>query len=207
MNEQQHERDIVVWDVPSAIDCGAAFSIHVGMKCHCGCPPSDWRVEIRDQDGAAIAAATVGDQLWPETAALYYCRIELAAPEEAGLFAWEIVGAGQTPEVPAAPAHPACHTALMVRTVPAGDCRLTVIAVDRVSQEPVPGLRVVIHPYRAWTDDSGAAEFRLPRGQYRLFVSGKDFFPFRSDGTLNGDTTIRAELEIDCGPTDAELWS
>jgi hypothetical protein len=51
------------------------------------------------------------------------------------------------------------------------------------------------------------AELSLPRGQYRLFVSGQSFFPFRSDGELKSDLTIRAELDPDLGPTDAEIWS
>jgi hypothetical protein len=40
-----------------------------------------------------------------------------------------------------------------------------------------------------------------------LIVSGRDRFPCRSDGEVGADTTIRAELDVDLGPSDAELWS
>jgi hypothetical protein len=71
----------------------------------------------------------------------------------------------------------------------------------------VRGARVVVHPYRAVTDAEGVAELRVPKGAYRLFVSGGDYFPFRSDGEIGADVTIRAELDVDRGPSDAELWS
>jgi hypothetical protein len=57
------------------------------------------------------------------------------------------------------------------------------------------------------TNAEGIAELRVPRGAYRLIVSGRDRFPFRSDGEVGADTTIRAELDVDLGPSDAELWS
>ena len=47
----------------------------------------------------------------------------------------------------------------------------------------------------------------MPKGAYRLFVSGRDRFPFRSDGEIDSDVTIQAELDEDFGPSDAELWS
>jgi hypothetical protein len=72
---------------------------------------------------------------------------------------------------------------------------------------PIAGAKVVVHPYRALTDADGVAEIRLPKGAYRLFVSGHERFPFRSDGEISGDLTITAELDDDFGPSDAELWS
>jgi hypothetical protein len=84
---------------------------------------------------------------------------------------------------------------------------LKVIAVDARNGKPIPGAKVVVHPYRAMTDLHGVAEIRVPRGPYRLFVSSRDRFPFRSDGEIDADVTIRAELDEDLGPTDAELWS
>jgi hypothetical protein len=47
----------------------------------------------------------------------------------------------------------------------------------------------------------------LPRGKYRVFVSGRDYIPFLSEGELARDITLTAELEHDRPPTDAERWS
>jgi hypothetical protein len=91
--------------------------------------------------------------------------------------------------------------------VRAPQCVLRVVAIDAASRKPVRGARVVVHPYRAVTDEQGVAELRVPKGAYRLFVSGRDYFPFRSDGEVRADVTIEAELAADRGPSDAELWS
>ena len=66
---------------------------------------------------------------------------------------------------------------------------------------------MVVHPYNAWTDERGVAEVKIPKGPYRLFVSGKSYFPFRRDGTVEADTTIEAELTVDSGLSDVDLWS
>jgi hypothetical protein len=204
VTDAPHERDLVVWDVPSAIDCGARFRIKIGAKCSGACEPDDWLVEIRDHEGGLVAMGTVGRAPWPASKGLYYREFELCAPDVPGQFPWEVA-------LPAEQSDPGAHAAhsvpFTVRSVPEGDCRLKVIAIDRASQLPVAGLRVVVHPYRSVTDSEGVAELHLPAGHYRLFVSGKNFFPFRSDGTLSEDTTIRAELDPDRGPTDAERWS
>ena len=69
------------------------------------------------------------------------------------------------------------------------------------------GARVVAHPYRAVTDARGVATLRVPAGEYRLFVSGKGAVPFRFDGEVKTDTTIRAALVQDVELSDADIWS
>ena len=92
--------------------------------------------------------------------------------------------------------------------MPAPECLLKVVAVDARNGTPIPGAKVVVHPYRSADGSAdGVAELRVPNGPYRLFVSGRDRFPFRSDGEIDADVTIQAELDEDLGPSDAELWS
>jgi hypothetical protein len=208
VTDRGHIRNIVVWDVPGAIPCGAVFTLRAGIKCVAGCPPDRWSFEIHDQDGATLASAPVADQPWPGTTGLFTAQFELRAPDQAGLAVWHV----QAPATPGRAAgedlrHDAAAAQFNVRTVPAAECRLTVLAIDRAAQEPVAGLKVVAHPYRAMTDERGVAELFLPKGHYRLFVTGRDFFPLRLDGELQSDQEIRAELEVDRGPSDAELWS
>ncbi len=204
---EPHATRIVVWDTPPAIECGAAFRLKVGVKCAAECAAAARQVEIHDADGRTIASAAVGDVPWAGTNALYYAELELRAPATQGLYAWEARAAAVHDEGTSGVMHPAATVTFQIRTVPAPDCVLTVIAVDARSGAPVPGARVVVHPYRAMTDAQGVAELKVPRGAYRLFVSGRDRFPFRGDGEVGGDITIRAELDVDVGPSDAELWS
>jgi len=198
-----HRTRVVVWDAPSAIECGEKFSIKVGVKCSSECPAEGWTVEVLDHDGKKQATASLSDAPWPGTAALYYAEMDLKAPDTEGLYAWPVKGPGDGPAI----LHTECSVEFGVRVVPKPECLLTVLAIDVESQTPVEGARVVIHPYRTFTDARGVAEVRVPKGEYRLFVSGGNYFPFRSDGEVKTDMTIRAELAVDQGLSDADVWS
>lgn len=221
-----HSTRLVVWDVPSTVEGGEKFSVKIGVKCSSECRPDGWTVEVSDQDGKARATAPLSDEPSPGTSALYFAEVDLSAPDEEGLHAWEVrasVGSGVDdveggpPEIladdaaggPAATDLP--HTegiaAFGVRVVPQPECLLTVLAIDMESQTPVEGAKVVVHPYNTLTDERGVAELRVPKGEYRLFVSGKRYFPFRSDGDVKADVTIRAELALDLELSDADIWS
>jgi hypothetical protein len=65
----------------------------------------------------------------------------------------------------------------------------------------------VVHPYRTVTNERGLAEVRVPEGEYRVFVSRRNYLPFRSDREVNADVTLEAELALDRGLSDAETWS
>jgi len=42
---------------------------------------------------------------------------------------------------------------------------------------------------------------------YTLFVSGRNYFPFRTNNEVKKDLTIRAELVLDEGISDSDVWS
>ena len=202
-----HSRRVVVWDAPSTIECGEKFSVKLGVKCSSECPLNGWTVEVRDQDGKKRATATLSGEPWPGTSALYYTEVDLSAPDTEGLHTWEAKapahGLVDGPDIP----HAECVARFDVRVVPTPCCLLTVVAIDMESQTPVKGAKVVVHPYKAFTDERGVAEVRVPEGEYRLFVSGKKYFPFRSDVEMKTDVTIRAELALDLELSDADIWS
>ena len=123
------------------------------------------------------------------------------------MYAWE-AGVADVFDVATGNAtHTAASAGFRVRAARVPECLLKVVAVDARSRAPVQGAKVVVHPYHALTNADGVAELRVPKGAYRLFVSGRDRFPFRSDGEIDADVTIQAELDEDFGPSDAELWS
>ena len=198
-----HSTRVVAWDVPSTIECGEKFSVKLGVKCSSECRPDGWTVEVRDQDGKKRATATVSGEPWPGTAALYYAEVEMSAPDTEGLYAWEAKAPVDGLDIP----HAECIVPFGVRVVPTPECLLTVVAIDMESRNPVEGAKVVVHPYEAFTDERGVAEVRVPKGEYRLFVSGRKYFPFRSDGEVKKDVTIRAKLALDLELSDADVWS
>lgn len=221
MTRECHSRSVVVWNVPATVEIGKPCIVRVGLKCSHGCTASGWPVEICDHAGQLLVRGHIGDAIAEGTHALRYADLELRAPEEPGLFTVhvrapavsaardqnELANADELTGQRPAEAHGEENAQFSVRSVAPAEYRLTVIAVERETRMPVSGAKVVVHPFRAVTDAEGRAELELPRGNYRLFVSGRELFPFRSDGELKSDVTIRAELDKDLGPSDAELWS
>jgi len=206
-----HQRAIIVWDVPATIERHQTFSVMLGIKCLAGCAPKPWRLEIKDHTGKTVATGVTDEELSSGTEALQTCRVELSAPPAEGSFRWSVLApamqmAGSGDGDPAA-GHSAVEAQFNLRVVPAPDYELTVIASRAGDDRPVAGARVVVHPYRARTDARGRAVLALPKGSYRLFVTGTDLLPFRCSGELTADTTVRAELAPDTGPSDAEIWS
>lgn len=204
---EPHATRIVVWDVPTAVECGAPFKLKVGVKCAAECGGAGRRVEIRDGSGELLAAGIVGDVPLPGTSALHYAELELGSPAVEGLHSLQACVAEVVDTATGRATHSAARAKFGVCCVQPPECVLRVFAVDSRSHEPVPGAKVVVHPFHARTNGDGIAALRIPKGAYRLFVTGRDRFPFRSDGQIEGDMTIRAELDADFGPSDAELWS
>ena len=199
-----HDTHIVVWDAPSTIECGEKFSIKLGVKCSSECRPDGWTLEVYDHDRKKLAKAALSDDAcWPGTAALYYTEVDLTAPDTEGHYAWEAKAQVDGLDI----SHSECVVSFGVRVVATPECLLKVVAIDMQSQTPVQGAKVVVHPYKAFTDERGVAEVRVPEGEYRLFVSGKNYFPFRSDGEVKTHITIKAELTLDLGLSDADVWS
>ena len=202
-NVRPHRTRVVVWDVPSAIECGEKFSVTLGVKCSSECRPDGWAIEIRDHEGKTRATTTLSDDPWRGTAALYYAVVDPSAPDTEGPYTWEartLVGGRGV-------AHAECVTRFTFRVVRSPEHLLTVVAMDAETQTPVKGVKVVVHPYHAFTDERGVAELRVPKGDYRLFVSGRSYAPFRRDVDMTADVTITAELGLDRGLSDADIWS
>ena len=198
-----HATRVVVWDAPPTVERGKSFGIRLGVKCPAECPPKGWVVDVRDHEGQRQATATLSDAPWPGTAALYYTEVDLTAPDAEGLFSWEARAPGRGVEV----SHAEGTASFGVRVVPPPECCVTVVVVDAERHAPISGAKVVMHPYLAVTDERGVAEISVPKGTYRLFVSGPNHVPFRRDGEMTTDVTIRAELALDLGISDADIWS
>ncbi len=198
-----HTTSIVVWDVPTAIVAGESFRFKLGVKCSSECRPAGWTFVVSDEHGQPMATGKLGDEPWPGTAALYYAEIEARAPAAEGLHDWTMTAPGTDLDVP----HEQHIARVGVRSVRPPEFLISVEAIDEASQAPIKGAKVVVHPYRVFTDEQGRAQVRVPKGTYRIFVSGPRHVPYRADSEVTADTTIRAELVVDREPSAAELWA
>ncbi len=197
-----HDVGVVVWDVPPAIEAGQKFRMKIGVKCSSNCGSVAWLVEVRDHSDRLVETLDLPDEPWPSTAGLPWIEVELEAPPAEGLHRWSVTAlANET-----GGAHAKGRASFGVRTVAAPEYRMQISAVDMRTNMPVAGAKVVVHPYRVVTDAEGVAEILVPRGRYRVLVSGKQYIPFGSEGNVESDVSIRAELAPDEGLSDAEIW-
>jgi hypothetical protein len=136
-------------------------------------------------------AQLVGD-VWPGTWALYFAEVEAQAPLQIGDFAWHVETPGSD-EVP----HAAGSCSFAIKIVSPPDHEVTVEAFDSEQQTPIIGAHVLLHPYRAFTDESGLAKLKVAGGRYTLVVSGFRYIAYQSIVAVTGDVTIRAELAME----------
>lgn len=190
---QPHAAQLTVWDVPFTAVAGERFRVSVGVRCSAGCGLGGHKLGLFDQDGAQVGTVTLGHEVWPGTEALYYSEVEAKAPLAPGSHRWEIRTGDWVSKVP----HSAGSLPIVVRVVSAPDCEVTVRVVDRESQAPVKGARVVMHPYRAVTDANGIAKVKVTRGPYDILVSGSKYAPAGTRVEVTGDMATCAELDAD----------
>jgi hypothetical protein len=187
---QAHAANVNVWGVPTAIAVGESFSVKVGIKCSAGCKLAGRRVAVFDHEGAQTAAGHLRDDAWPDTSALYFVELQAEAPRETGDYRWRV----EAPESESGVPHATGSSTFAVKVVAAADHVITVEAFDVEKGAPIKGAHVLLHPYRALTDDNGVAKVRVAKGTYRLFVSGFNYIAYENVIDVAGNMAVRAEL-------------
>lgn len=188
-----HALELTVWDMPSAIGAGERFKVYVGARCSAGCDLGDKALTLFDEHGAAACSVALGRAVWPGTEALYSAQVEVCAPLAVGNHPWEARMSGWEGES----LHDAGVFPLVLNVVSAPDCEVTITVVDRESQAPIAGARVVMHPYRAVTDTNGVARLKVSKGQHDVLASAHRYLPSCNRIEVGADVITRVELDAD----------
>jgi hypothetical protein len=188
-----HTTNVVVWDIPPTIVVGEKFRMKVGIKCSAECRLAYTQFAIYDHEGAHLATGTLSGEVWPGTTALYFAEVEVEAPATEGLYTWSVKGPQSDGEI----AHAEAAVSFGVRVVSHPEYVVRVETIDMVNQTPLSGARVVMHPYKAVTDERGIAEVRVAKGAYKLFVSQTRYVTFGLPVDVTADMTARAELYLE----------
>ena len=188
-----HATRVLAWDAPATVVAGDRFKINIGIKCSSECAFADKAFQIYDHKGVAVAKGVLSNELWPGTTGLYFTTLELEAPSEAGLYEWSVKSSGKDLETP----HAEGGAQFSLRVVDPPDCVLTVIAVDKPSQEPLAEARIALHPYKAVTDERGRAAISVTKGAYTLFVAKSKYLTVGLPVDVTTDMTMRAELDVE----------
>jgi len=188
-----HAAHVNAWGLPSAVAAGERFTLKVGVKCSAACRLAGRLLGVFDHEGARIGSARLAEDVWPGTSALYFAEVDVVAPLTAGDYTWH----ARTFESDSGVPHAAGSCAFAVRVVSPPDHEVTVEAIDCEQQTPIEGAHVLLHPYRAFTDDKGVATIKVARGRYRLVVSGFKYIAYQNVIDVAGDVTTRAELRAE----------
>jgi len=188
-----HTTHVLAWDAPPTVVAGDNFTIKIGIKCSSECVFANQAFQIYDHEGVEIASGVLSDDIWPGTSGLYSAALELKAPSSAGLYDWSVTSAGKGGERP----HAEGAATFSLRVVGPPECLVTVETVDKISQEPLAGARVALHPYKAVTDERGFAEIRVAKGAYDLFVAKTKYLTLGVPVEVTADMTARAELDLE----------
>lgn len=188
-----HDVHLNAWDIPSAITAGEAFRFHVGMKCSCGCNLANRAFVVRDQDGSVVASGRLGEAIWPGTSALHYAEIRAVAPPDIGSHHWTVESAGWNNGI----AHSPGALGIPVGTVAAPDHEVTIEVVDRESGAPLEGVNLIMHPYRATTDQNGTARMKVAADHYQLHASGLQRMPYRDHLDATRPVALRILMAVE----------
>jgi hypothetical protein len=185
-----HATSVNVWGLPSAIAASERFRFKVGIKCSAGCKLTGRPLSVFDDEGTQVGAASLRDDIWPGTTALYFAEVDAQAPLRTGDHEWHV----DCPEVESHVPHAAGSFTFAVKVVSPPDHEVTVEAFDAETQTPIKGAHVLLHPYRGLTDERGVAKVRVAKGRYKVFVSGFRYIAYERIIDVAGDVTARAEL-------------
>jgi hypothetical protein len=188
-----HPTYVVAWDIPTNVVVREKFTVKIGIKCSNGCSLANSPFGLYDHEGTQVAAGTLPDEQWPDTVGLYVAEVELEAPASEGLYTWSVKRAQSDLEVP----HAESSIEFGVRVVGRPECLVTIESVDKVTQAPLIGARVVMHPYRVVTDEHGVARVRVARGAYQLFVSQTNYLTCALPVEVAADMTARVQLDLE----------
>jgi hypothetical protein len=185
-----HAASVNVWGLPSAIAAGERFRFNVGIKCSAGCKLTGRPLSIFDHEGAQVGAGSLLEDVWPGTSALYFAEVEAQAPLNPGDHRWQVKTPGSDLSVP----HADGSFTFAVKVVRPPDHEVTVEAFDSETQTPIQGAHILLHPYRALTDERGLAKVKVAKGSYKLCVSGFNYIAYENIIDVAGDVTTRAQL-------------
>jgi hypothetical protein len=195
-----HRTSLAAWDIPSPVLIGDRFTMKVGAKSSGACNLKGAKVEIRDETGATIGHGTIGDTPWPETSALFWCEVALAAPPNEGLFSWSAAFAAGDLTLP----HVDSSTTFSFIAVKRPEHRLTVKIIDGDSAAAMADVDVALGPYRAASDGAGLAHIDTPAGHYNLAVWKPGFEAAPLTIEITADTVVQIALKR--LPEDVKLW-
>jgi hypothetical protein len=181
---------LAVWDVPMPVIAGEKFSIKIGAKSASGRALAGCCIEVSDSSGAVVAAAKLGETLWPETEALYWTTLDMRAP--AGQQFSEYVV--RLMRDPGEPAHDAVASRFSVAATAKPEHKLTVKVTEQNTAAALEAVEIRLGAFRARTNAAGRAELRVCKGAYQLQLCRAAHIAPPKPINIEGDASIELTM-------------
>jgi hypothetical protein len=194
-----HDVSLAVWDLTSPVISGRRATPKVGISCPWGCVLAGTTIEIRDQQGALLGSGVTGSEPWPDTLALYWVELDVAAPETEGTHGLSIHAAPQDS------VHPPLESIVCVVASRPPEHRVTFEVIEKGSRDPVGGVELRVGAFRASTDDRGMARIDVPGGTYDMCAWKIGHYLLSTAARVAGDMTIQLEIAVTLLP-DQPYW-
>jgi hypothetical protein len=188
--DSPHEASLAVWDLASPAVSGRRTTLKIGISCPSGCSLSGTIIDIRNAEGAQIASGRVGSEPWPDTVALYWVALDVAAPETEGTHAWSVRAISEDS------VHPPLESIVRLVTSRPPEHRVIVEVIEQGSGGALPGVELRVGPFRAVTDDDGIAYVDVPGGTYEVCAWKIGHNLLSTTVHVAGDTTVHLEVAM-----------
>jgi hypothetical protein len=185
-----HRTSLSVWAVPSPVQIANRFSITVGAKSSGACLLAGARIKIRDDTGTVVGESVFGQTPWSGSDALYWTEVVVAGPSREGPQCWSAAFAATDLELP----HLGASAEFSFTAVKPPEHRVTVRVIQGDAATPVERTEVALGPYRAATDNTGAAHIEVSAGTYKLAVWKSGFGAAVRTVEIAADASVRFEL-------------
>lgn len=178
-----HKTTLLVWGAPTAVPLGQDFNVTIGLKCSGGCDLSGHHVSFSDASGTTVGEFTMSSNTLPGTTGLYQGTATLRAPELSGLQSWRADVEGNSEHLPHEPA----SAQFNINVVAGLEHKVVLHVADANTREPLRNATVLMHPFRATTDNEGRATLQVAKNTYTLMVSAARHDALSRSITIDAD--------------------
>ena len=184
-----HEVSLAVWGVPSTVVVRMPFQVNLGAKCLTAeCSLAGHKIAIFNEQGEKMAEGTLADSPLEGTAALYWARITVKAPEKPGLYRWRAGFSGQGEH-----REGSYDFGFLAGRAPEFAVRVEAVVKDMGVS--VQGFTVLLNRYQGVAGhESESVTLAVPRGTYDLVVARDAYQTYDSIIDVEEDMIIRVEL-------------
>ena len=205
-----HELGAAVWDVPSAISAGAAFTVRVGLQCLAGCNLTGTEVGVCDHGGARLGIARLGPTAWPGTSGLHWADVGLMASASPGVVHHSLAVAAESLALP----HEAPVGGFSIRVTTPPEHTVLVRVIEEATGSQLTGVEVRLGPYLV-AAPFGEVSIPIAAGTYELSFRKEGYSILPIEVAVCADVTIaavaktglsRAELEAELSRFDDYPW-